>query len=86
MTPRERLVTAAPGHRRSTEARRLLTANRIEKLPLVDDDDRVAGLVTLRDLALADRYPRATRDAQGPPARGGRDRDPRRLPRSARRR
>ena len=50
---------------RSTTARRLLTANRIEKLPLVDDDGRVAGLVTLRDLALADRYPRATRDALG---------------------
>ena len=64
MTPRERLVTAQPGIELD-DARRLLTANRIEKLPLVDDDGRVAGLVTLRDLALADRYPRATRDGQG---------------------
>ncbi len=64
MTPRERLVTAAPGIDLG-EARRLLTANRVEKLPLVDADDLVQGLITLRDLALADRYPRATRDDQG---------------------
>ncbi len=64
MTPRERLVTAGPGiglH----EARRLLTENRVEKLPLVDGDDRLQGLVTLRDLELSERYPRATRDEQG---------------------
>jgi IMP dehydrogenase len=64
MTPRERLVTAAPGIDLG-EARRLLTANRVEKLPLVDADGLVQGLITLRDLALADRYPRATRDDQG---------------------
>lgn len=64
MTPRERLVTAPPAIALE-EARRLLTANRVEKLPLVDADDRVTGLVTLRDLSLADRYPRATRDDQG---------------------
>ncbi len=64
MTPRERLVTAPPGIELA-DARRLLTASRIEKLPLVDDDGRIAGLVTLRDLAVADRYPRATRDTLG---------------------
>ena len=64
MTPRERLVTAAPGIGLE-DARRLLTANRIEKLPLVDANDGVQGLITLRDLALADRYPRATRDEKG---------------------
>jgi IMP dehydrogenase len=64
MTPRDRLVTAPPGIGLE-EARGLLTANRIEKLPLVDGDDRVRGLITLRDLALADRYPRATRDDKG---------------------
>ena len=64
MTPRDRLVTAPPGIELS-DARRLLTANRIEKLPLVDDEGRVSGLVTLKDLSLADRYPRATRDGQG---------------------
>jgi IMP dehydrogenase len=57
MTPRERLVIGSPGIELG-EARRLLTANRIEKLPLVDNNGKV-------DLALADRYPRATRDSQG---------------------
>ena len=79
MTPRERLVTADAGIGLE-EARRLLTSNRVEKLPLVDADDRVQGLITLRDLALADRYPRATRDEQRAAARRGGDRDPRRLP------
>ncbi len=64
MTPRDGLVTAAPGIALD-EARRLLTSNRIEKLPLVDEDGAVAGLVTLKDLAFAVRHPRATRDALG---------------------
>jgi len=64
MTPRERLVTGDAGIGLE-DARHLLTSNRVEKLPLVDEDDRVQGLITLRDLALADRYPRATRDGKG---------------------
>ena len=64
MTPRERVVTAAAGIGLD-DARRLLHANRVEKLPLVDEDDRVTGLVTLRDLAAVERYPHATRDGQG---------------------
>ena len=83
MTPRERLVTASPGIGLD-EARRLLHANRVEKLPLVDDDDRVAGLVTLRDLASVERYPHATRDDQGRLRVAGRRRGARRLPRARR--
>lgn len=64
MTPFERLVTAAPGIGLD-EARRVLTASRIEKLPLVDAQGRVRGLITLRDLAAAERYPLATRDGLG---------------------
>jgi IMP dehydrogenase len=64
MTPRERLVVAAPGIGLA-DAKRLLHRSRIEKLPLVDADDRVMGLVTLRDLASVERYPNATRDEQG---------------------
>ncbi len=64
MTPAERLVTAAPGIGLE-EARRLLNANRIEKLPLVDGEGRASGLITLRDLAVAERYPLATRDSLG---------------------
>jgi IMP dehydrogenase len=64
MTPRERLVTAPPDTGLD-EARKLLHAHRVEKLPLVDGDGRVTGLVTLRDLASVERYPNATRDGAG---------------------
>ena len=64
MTPADRLVTARPGIDLD-EARKLLDRHRIEKLPLVDGDGRLAGLITLRDLALRDQYPQATRDEQG---------------------
>ena len=64
MTPADRLVTAPPGIG-SDQARALLDRHRIEKLPLVDADGRLAGLITLRDLASRDRYPQATRDQRG---------------------
>jgi IMP dehydrogenase len=64
MTPVERLVTAPPGIDLD-EARKLLDRHRIEKLPLVDDDGRLAGLITLRDIGLRERWPQATRDGQG---------------------
>jgi IMP dehydrogenase len=64
MTPAARTVTAAAGIGLA-DARALLTENRVEKLPLVGEDGRVAGLITLRDLALVERFPRATRDAAG---------------------
>ena len=64
MTPAERLVTAQPGIELD-EARKLLDRHRIEKLPLVGGDGRLAGLITLRDIGLRDRLPQATRDGQG---------------------
>jgi len=63
MTPRERLVTAQPGITLE-EADELMHRHRIEKLPLVDGD-RLAGLITLRDVELRDRLPYATRDEHG---------------------
>ena len=63
-TSRDRLVTAAPGVPLE-EARDLLHARRLEKLPLVGTDGRIAGLITMRDLvALRDR-PLATKDERG---------------------
>ena len=61
MTLAERLVTARPGIDLD-EARKLLDRHRIEKLPLVGDDGRLAGLITLRDIGLRERLPQATRD------------------------
>jgi len=64
MTPAERLVTAAPDVALG-EARALMHRHRIEKLPLVGHDGRLAGLITLRDLDLRNTFPSATRDERG---------------------
>ena len=47
------------------EAERLLHEFRVEKLPLVDKDGKVAGLVTLKDIMKITQFPRATKDARG---------------------
>jgi IMP dehydrogenase len=64
MTPAERLITAAPGIDLE-QARKLLDEHRIEKLPLLDEAGRLAGLITLRDLAALEQAPQATRDQRG---------------------
>jgi IMP dehydrogenase len=64
MTRRERLVVGAPDTT-SEEAAILLRDGRIEKLPLVDADGRVAGLITLRDLLQRAERPEATKDGRG---------------------
>lgn len=47
------------------DAERLLHEYRIEKLPLVDKNGKVAGLVTLKDIMKITQFPRATKDARG---------------------
>ncbi|MFP5451246.1 MAG: IMP dehydrogenase [Thermoleophilia bacterium] len=64
MTPRERLVTGTPDTT-AEEAAHLLTAARIEKLPLVDADGRLTGLITLRDMIQRAERPGATKDDAG---------------------
>jgi len=64
MTPIERLVTAPPGTGLE-EAERLLKAHKIEKLPLVDEEGRLRGLITLKDITKRRKYPHAAKDAEG---------------------
>jgi IMP dehydrogenase len=64
MTPRERLVTAPLGISEA-EAKRILHAHRIEKLPLVDDGGRLVGLMTASDISNRLQYRQATKDAEG---------------------
>jgi IMP dehydrogenase len=64
MTPRERLITAPVGTP-VEEAKQILHRHRIEKLPLVDPEGRLAGLVTSRDIRSRLRYPNATKDQKG---------------------
>ena len=52
---------------------RLLHQHRIEKLLVVDDDFHCIGLITVKDIEKAQKYPNACKDEQRPPARGGGD-------------
>jgi IMP dehydrogenase len=47
------------------DAEQLLHDYRVEKLPLVDENGKVAGLVTLKDIMKITQYPKATKDAKG---------------------
>lgn len=64
MTPRADVVTGAPGAGLEA-ARAAMAARRVEKLPLVDEDGRLVGLVTMKDIEHLDRFPYATKDARG---------------------
>jgi IMP dehydrogenase len=58
------VVTASP-EISLKDAEKLLHDNRIEKLPLVDAEGRIAGLVTLKDIMKITQYPLATKDSRG---------------------
>ncbi|HSO43416.1 MAG TPA: IMP dehydrogenase, partial [Rhodospirillales bacterium] len=47
------------------EAKRLLHKHRIEKLLVIDDDYRCIGLITVKDIDKAERFPNACKDEQG---------------------
>jgi IMP dehydrogenase len=47
------------------EAKKILHEHRIEKLPIVDKDNRVRGLITMKDITLKGTYPEALRDEEG---------------------
>ncbi len=64
MTPLERLVTGPP-QTSHDEARALLYRNRIEKLPLVDADGRLAGLITGSDIEKRRTYHHSAKDGNG---------------------
>lgn len=64
MTPRERLITGTPGTTQE-EARKILYSNRIEKLPLVDENGCLAGLITETDIQKRDAFQESTKDDLG---------------------
>ncbi|MET9876098.1 IMP dehydrogenase [Actinacidiphila glaucinigra] len=63
MTPMP-LVTGKVGIS-GVEAMDLLRKHKIEKLPLVDDEGRLKGLITVKDFVKAEKYPNAAKDAEG---------------------
>jgi IMP dehydrogenase len=60
----KRVITARPGITLD-EAKEILQANRIEKLPLVDEHDRLRGLITVKDMDKATRHPYSSKDVMG---------------------
>jgi len=63
MTSRD-LVTAPVGTTLE-EAEAILHRNKVEKLPVVDADGRLKGLITVKDISKRIKYPDATKDGQG---------------------
>jgi IMP dehydrogenase len=64
MTPRDRLVSAPKGASQD-EVRQILYANRLEKLPLIDEEGKLAGMMTAKDIEIRQRYKNACKDANG---------------------
>jgi IMP dehydrogenase len=61
---KDKLVTAAPGTTLE-EAKRILAQYKIEKVPLVDEEGRLQGLITLKDIEKAVKYPNSAKDDDG---------------------
>ncbi len=64
MTPIKDMVTASPGLNLK-EAERVLHQHKLEKLPLIDDEGRLRGLITSKDLLSLEKYPNASKDSKG---------------------
>lgn len=64
MTPKEKLVTAMAGTTLE-EAKKILMASKVEKLPLVDKNGKLTGLVTIKDIEKSVKYPNTARDKEG---------------------
>lgn len=63
MTPMP-LITGNVGISRE-ESKALLAKHRIEKLPIIDKDGKLAGLITVKDFVKSEQYPNATKDNKG---------------------
>src|SRR5207247_4128652 len=61
---REGLVTAPVGTTLE-RAREILARHRVEKLPVVDEDGRLKGLITVKDIEKRIRHPQASKDTLG---------------------
>ncbi|MEX0587566.1 MAG: IMP dehydrogenase [Patescibacteria group bacterium] len=64
MTKKSKLVTGSP-HIEIERAQDLLHRHRIEKLPLVNRQGQLVGLITSKDLIKRIKFPTATKDSQG---------------------
>jgi IMP dehydrogenase len=61
---KDNLVTA-PENTTLADAERILNENKVEKLLLVDDEYRLKGLITIKDIEKTENFPHACKDARG---------------------
>nr|MBQ4319402.1 IMP dehydrogenase [Clostridia bacterium] len=61
---KEGLITAPRGTTLA-QAQEILRQHKVEKLPIVDDDYKLIGLITIKDIEKATRYPNSAKDASG---------------------
>jgi IMP dehydrogenase len=61
---KDKLVTAAPGTTLD-EAKQILAKYKIEKVPIVDKDGVLRGLITLKDIEKVVKYPNSAKDSEG---------------------
>jgi IMP dehydrogenase len=61
---KENLITG-PSDITKEDAHDLLAKHKVEKLPLIDKDGKLAGLITVKDFVKTEQYPDATKDEQG---------------------
>ncbi len=64
MTPREKLITSKSGTTLE-EAKKILLKSKVEKLPLIDENGKLTGLITIKDIEKSVKYPNTARDAEG---------------------
>ncbi len=64
MTPKEKLITASI-HVKIDEARKLFKKHKVEKLPLINRDGTLGGLITSRTVLNEEIFPNATKDTHG---------------------
>ena len=63
MTPKERLVTVKEGASKA-EVQELLHRHRIEKVLVVNDDFKLRGMITVKDIQKSTDFPNASKDSQ----------------------
>ncbi len=64
MTPREKLITVREGASHE-EAKLQLNKHKLERLQIIDDADRLKGLITVKDITKQTSFPNAARDEAG---------------------
>jgi IMP dehydrogenase len=64
MTPKKKLITVSEGASQD-EVKKLMYENRIEKILVLDEEGRLSGLVTMKDIDKSAEHPNATKDSSG---------------------